>query len=105
MYYNDENNDKAALVMFKIFQMLMTFIVYGFIYTSFLGVQMTIEKKGLTFMTYLPEVIAVIVYTVLIYKTTKMFKNKKRLLAIGWLMGWASVIIVFLYTHLSQLVS
>ncbi len=105
MYYNDESSDKAALVMFQIFQMLMTFVVYGFIYTSFLGVHMSIEQKGLTFMTYLPEVVAFLIYAVVIYKTKKMFKAKKRLRAIGWLMGWASVIIVFLYAHLSQLVS
>jgi len=24
--------------------------------------------------------------------------------AVGWVMGWASVIIVLLYTHLSQLI-
>ena len=105
MYYNDESNDKAALVMFMILQMIMSFIVYGFIYTSFLAVKITIEKNGLTFMTYLPEVITLVVYSVVMYKTRNMFKEMKRLRAVAWLMGWASVIIVFLYAHLSQLVS
>jgi hypothetical protein len=37
-------------------------------------------------------------------KTRKMFKAGKRLRAVAWMMGWASLIIVFLYAHLSQLV-
>jgi hypothetical protein len=56
-------------------------------------------------MTYLPEVITLVVYSVVMYKTRNMFKEMKRLRAVAWLMGWASVIIVFLYAHLSQLVS
>jgi len=105
MYYNDESNDRAALVMFIILQTIMVFIVYGFIYASFIAVKMAIEKNGLTFMTYLPEVITLIGYSVVIYKTLNMFKEEKRLRAVGWLMGWGSVIIVFLYAHLAQLVN
>ena len=52
MYYNDESNDRAALVMFIILQVIMVFVVYGFIYASFIAVKMAIEKNGLTFMTY-----------------------------------------------------
>ena len=44
-------------------------------------------------------------YSVVMYKTLNMFKEEKRLRAIGWLMGWGSVIIVFLYAHLAQLVN
>lgn len=103
-YYNDKQNKKASQVLFYIMQIFMLLIVYGFIYTSFIGVKLAVAKYGLTFMTYLPEVLALVAYPVVLYKTRKMFQQGKMLRAVGWVMGWASVIIVFLYTHLSQLV-
>ena len=104
-YYNDKSNENALNVFFVFFQMFMILIVYAFVYTSFIAVKMTIVQKGLTFMTALPEVIALIAYPVVMYKTRNMFKSGKRVRAVAWLMGWASVIIVFLYFHISQLVA
>lgn len=100
-YYNDKSNDNAANLFFMFFQMLMILTVYAFVYTSFVAVKMAIDKYGLTFMAYLPELISSFVYPVVILKTMKMFKKKKRLRAVAWSMGWACVIIVFLYAHLS----
>ena len=85
-------------------QIFMLLIVYGFVYTSLVGVKLAAEKYGLTFMVYLPEVLALVAYPVVLYKTRKMFQQGKMLRAVGWVMGWASLIIVLLYTHLSQLV-
>ena len=104
-YYNDKDNKAGSNIMFMVFQMIMLLIVYGFIYTSFIAVKMAIAKYDLTFMTYLPEFIALIVYPVVLYKTRQMFSRDKRLRAVAWVMGWASVIIVFLYAHLSQLIT
>lgn len=104
-YYNDKSNDNAAKLFFVFFQMFMVLVVYGFVYTSFLAVKMAIAKYDLTFMTYLPEIIALVGYPVVILKTLKMFKAGKRLRAVAWMMAWASVIIVFLYAHLSQLIT
>lgn len=103
-YYNDEQNKKASQALFYIVQMFMLLIVYGFVYTSFIAVQMAIVKYHLTFMVYLPEVLALVAYPVVLYKTRKMFQQGKMLRAVGWMMGWASLIIVLLYTHLSQLI-
>jgi hypothetical protein len=103
-YYNDKSNESAANVLFMLFQMFMLLIVYGFVYPSFIAVKLAIAEQGLTFMTYLPEVIALVAYPVVMTKTRKMFKAGKRLRAVAWMMGWASLIIVFLYAHLSQLV-
>jgi len=103
-YYNDDSNDAAVKVLFMFFQMFMILIVYGFVYTSFLAVKLAVMKYGLTFMTYLPEVIAFIIYPIVLSKTRKMFHAGKRMRAVAWVMGWASVIIVFLYAHLSQLI-
>jgi hypothetical protein len=103
-YYNDKSNKKAANTMFTVFQIFMMLIVYSFVYISFVAVGVAIEKSSLTFMTYLPEVLTTLVFFLVVLKTRKMFKRGKRLTALGWLVGWASVLIVFLYAHLSQLV-
>ena len=85
-------------------QMFMLLIVYGFVYTSFVVVKLAAAKYSLTFMVYLPEVLALAAYPVVLYKTRKIFQQGKMLRAVGWVMGWASLIIVLLYLHLSQLV-
>ena len=103
-YYNDKSNDAAANVFFMIFQMFMVLTVYAFAYTSLVAVKMAIASYGLTFMTYLPGVLAVIAYPVVMFKTRKMFKVGKKMSAVAWMMAWASVIIVALYAHLSQLI-
>ena len=104
-YYNDKDNQAGANVMFMFLQIFMLLIVYGFVYTSFVAVKLAIAKYDLTVMTYLPEFIALVVYPVVLYKTRGMFRQGKRLRAVAWVMGWASVIIVFLYAHLSQLIT
>ena len=82
----------------------MLLIVYGFVYTSFVGVKLAAETQSLTLMVYAPEVFALVLYPVVLYRTRKIFQQGKMLRAAGWVTGWASVIIVFLYLHLSQLV-
>ena len=103
-YYNDQSNESAANLFFMFFQMFMILVVYGFVYTSLVAVKLAVAKYGLTFMAYLPEIIALIAYPVVMSRTRKMFKTGKRLRAVAWMMGWASVIIVVLYAHLSQLI-
>ena len=104
-YYNDKDNQAGANLMFMLLQMFMILIVYGFVYTSFIAVKLAIAKYDLTVMTYLPEFIALVAYPVVLYKSRIMFRKGKRLRAVAWIMGWASVIIVFLYVHLSQLIT
>jgi len=103
-YYNDNDNRSAARVMFMFFQMFMLLIVYGFVYTAFSAVKLAIAKYGLTFMSYLPEVIVLVGFPVVLYKTKRQFDQDKRLYAVGLVLAWAAVCIVFLYLHLSQLV-
>ena len=104
-YYNDQDNKAGANVMFLLLQIFMLLIVYGFVYTSFIAVKLAIAKYDLTVMTYLPEVISLIVYPVVLYKSRQMFRQGKKLRATAWVMGWASMIIVFLYAHLSRLIT
>jgi hypothetical protein len=102
-YYSDEQNKKASYMLFYIVQMFILLIVYSFVYTSFLAVKLAIAKYSLTFMAYMPVVLAFVVYPVVLYKARQMFQKEKRLRAVGWMMGWASLIIILLYAHLSQL--
>lgn len=103
-YYNDEQNKKASRVLFYIVQMFVLFVVYGFVYTSFVAVKIAAAKYNLTFMIYLPEVLALVAYPVVLFRAKKMFQQGRMLRAVGWMLGWASLIIVLLYTHLSQLI-
>jgi len=102
--YNDEQNEAGVSVLFMAMQMFMLLVVYGFVYTSILGIKLAIQEYGYHWMTYLPEVAALIVYPVVLSKTRKMFKHGKKLQAIAWTLSWGSLIIILLYTHLSQLV-
>jgi len=104
-YYNDKVNESAAKVLFMLFQMVMILIVYGFVYTAFLGVKLAIEKYGLNALAYVPEIFATLLYPVVLYRTRSIFNKGGRLRAVAWCMGWASVIIVALYVHLDNLVS
>ena len=104
-YYNDKSNDAGANVLFLFLQIFMVLTVYGFVYTSMVAVKIAVIRYDLSVMTYLPEFIATLGYPVVMFKTLKMFKSGKRLRAVAWLMAWASVIIVALYAHLSQLIA
>ena len=103
-HFDDKRNHAAAMFFFMLFQIFMVLTVYAFAYSALVAVRMAIEKFALTTMVYLPEVIAVTVYAFVVFKTLKMFKTGKRLRAIAWMMAWASVIIVSIYVHLSQII-
>ena len=104
-YYSDKSNENAVTIMFMFFQILMTLVVYGFIYTSFIAVKIVVEKYSLSLVNYSPEIISLVVYFIVLTRTRKMFNSVKKLRAIAWLTGWASLIIVSLYFHLTQLIS
>jgi len=102
-YYDDDQNQKAARLLFSLMQGVMLLIVYGFVYTSFVAVGLASVKYGLTFMAYMPVVLALAVYPAVLYRTRKMFRRGRMLRAAAWVTGWASLIIVLLYAYLSQL--
>ena len=104
-YYHDHTNASVAKLLFMVFQMVMILIVYGFVYTAFYGVKLAAAKYGLPLTVYLPEIVALVLYPVVLYRTRKIFAQKKYLRAVAWCMGWASVIIVALYMHLDKLVT
>ena len=104
-YYSDNQNMKGTYLLFIVLQISMLLIVYGVAYTSLVAVKLAIAEYHITFMAYMPVVLVMVIYPVVLYKTREMFRKNKRLRAIGWIMGWASVIIVVLYAFLSQLIA
>ncbi len=103
--YDDVTNTKGLYMLFVLLQVFMLLIVYGFVYTALVAVKLATEKFGLTFMTYLPVLIALVIYPVVLYKTRKQFQKEKRLRAVAWVLAWASIIIVGLYFHISKIVA
>jgi len=104
-YYSDQTNEAAVNLLFMLFQMMMLLIVYGVAYTALIGVKIVMQKYDLGGVLFAPEVLALILYPVVLHRTRRMFKAKKRVRAVAWCMGWASLIIVVLYMHLERLAS
>lgn len=103
-YYNEEQNRRAAQTLFNIAQSCMLLIVYIFVYTSFVAVRLAIAEFHFENTIYLPVLFTFLVYPYVLYRTREMFRREKRLRAVGWMMGWASIIIVFLYAYLEQII-
>ncbi|MBD3789292.1 MAG: hypothetical protein IE885_02810 [Campylobacterales bacterium] len=103
-HYDDRQTQKVLEAVFYLPGMIMILIVYGFIYTSFIAVKLAIQEYGLTFMAYMPSILSLVAYPVILYRTRKMFQSQKRLSAVAWMMATASVIIVGLYWHLLHII-
>ena len=99
--YDEEKSLKGLYVLFVFFQSIMLLIVYSFAYTALAA--LTAQKSAYTFMAYFPVVLVVVGFPVILYASRKRFKAGKRLSSVAWVMGWASVMIVGLYYHLSKL--
>ncbi len=102
-YYSDKENEAAARLLFLLFQIGMVLIVYGFIYTAMVAVKVSVERYGTTPLAFVPESIATLLFAFVLFKTRHLFNRGKRLRAVAWTMAWASLIIVLLYWHLTQL--
>mgnify|MGYP005619167955 CR=1 FL=1 len=101
--YDDEITRKGLYLYFILYQIVMLLIVYATIYTSFVATGLAVSKYDLTFMMYLPALLSLAGYPIVLYRTRKLFLQEKRLRAVVWVMGWAWVIIIGLYWHLSHI--
>ncbi len=90
-------------VLFMFFQMVMLLIVFGIIYTSFVAVQYTIKEQGVSNIAYLPVLVSLILFPVLLYKYRQMFNRGKMLGATVWTISSSSVIIIALYLYIDTL--
>jgi len=104
-YYDDEKNKAGARVLFMVVQMVVLAMVYIIIYTSFVAVGLAIEEYGMSHVMYLPIIVAMVIFPVLLYKYRQMFNAGKMLLAYIWMMATASLVVVLLYVYIAQITS
>jgi len=86
-------------------QMIILTVVYIIIYTSFKAVQYAIDKLDASVLMYIPVVVALIVFPVLLYKYRQMFNAGKMLVATTWTMATASLTVILLYVYIAQITS
>jgi len=92
-------------VIFMVVQMMILSVVYIIIYTSFKAVQYAIDKLDASVMMYLPVIVAMVVFPVLLYKYRQMFNTGKMLMAVTWMMAAASLTVILLYVYVAQITS
>jgi hypothetical protein len=102
--YDDEKNLQGIRFLFLVAQMVVLLVVYTIVYTSFRAVQYAIEKFELSVMMYVPVVIAMVVFPILLYKYRQMFNDGRMLAASVWTMATASLVVVLLYVYVVQTV-
>lgn len=102
-YYNDEKNKSGARVLFMFVQMIVLVMVYIIVYTSFVAVGFAIQEYGMSHVMYLPVVVAMVVFPILLYKYRQMFNEGKMLVAFTWMMATASLVVILLYAYVAQI--
>ena len=103
--YDDKKNQSGMKVIFMFAQMMILSVVYIIIYTSFKAVQYAIDKFDASAMMYIPVVVAMVVFPVLLYKYRQMFNAGKMLIAATWTMAAASLTVILLYVYVAQITS
>ena len=101
--YNEMTNKNGMRIIFMFMQMFMLLIVFGIIYTSFVAVQYTVKEQGADKLVYLPVLLSLILFPVLLYKYRQMFNRGKMLGASVWTISSSSVIIIALYLYVDKL--
>ena len=102
-YYNDDKNKAGVRVLFMLVQMVVLAMVYIIVYTSFIAVGYAIDEFGMSQLMYLPVVVAMVVFPILLYKYRQMFNAGKMLVAFIWTMATASLVVVLLYIYVAQI--
>ena len=102
-YYNDEKNKAGARVLFMLVQMVVLAMVYIIVYTSFIAVGYAIDEFGMSRLMYLPVVVAMVVFPILLYKYRQMFNAGRMLVSFIWTMATASLVVVLLYIYVAQI--
>jgi len=101
--YDDKQNQSGMRVIFMIVQMVILAVVYIIIYTSFKAVQYAIDKLDASVLMYIPVIIAMVVFPVLLYKYRQMFNAGRMLLASTWMMASAALTVILLYVYVAQI--
>jgi len=102
--YTDEENAKGAYIIFAVMQMILLAIMYTIAYAAFKATQLAVERYGLNEVTaYAPTIIVFIATPVLLYRTRRIFKEGRMLVASLWMMALLSIFLVGLMIHVSNI--
>jgi len=102
--YDDIQNKNGMRVLFMVMQICILLIVYSIIYTSLIAVQYTIKEQGISAIAYVPVLVSLILFPVLLYSYRQMFNRGKMLKASIWTLASSSMIIIVLYLYIDTLV-
>ncbi len=102
--YNDKQNAQGIYIIFVVVQMILLALMYTIVYASFRATQLAVEKYQLNeIMAFAPTIIIFIVVPVLLYRTRKIFKQGRMMVAVLWMMALLSVFLVGLLMHVSNI--
>ena len=102
--YTDEENAKGMYIIFLTFQMILLAVIYSIVYASFRATQFAVEKFNLNELTaFAPTVIIFVAVPVLFYRTGKMFRQGRMMVAVLWMMALLSVFLVGLLMHVNNI--
>ena len=102
--YNDKQNAQGIYIIFVVVQMILLALMYTIVYASFRATQLAVEKYQLNeIMAFAPTIIIFIAVPVLLYRTRKIFKQGRMMVAVLWMMALLSVFLVGLLMHVSNI--
>ena len=102
--YDDKQNAKGVYIIFAVAQMILLAIMYTILYAAFRATQLSVEKYNLNaFTAFAPTIIIFIAVPVLMYRTRKMFREGRMMVAILWMMSLLSVFLVGVMMHVSNI--
>lgn len=102
--YNDKQNAQGIYIIFVVVQMILLALMYTIVYASFRATQLAVEKYQLNeIMAFAPTIIIFIAVPILLYRTRKIFKQGRMMVAVLWMMALLSVFLVGLLMHVSNI--
>ncbi len=102
--YDDKQNAQGVYSIFAVAQMILLAIMYTILYAAFRATQLSVEKYELnTFTAFAPTIILFIAVPILMYRTRKMFREGRMMVAILWMMSLLSIFLVGVMMHVSNI--
>jgi len=102
--YDDKQNAKGVYIIFAVAQMILLAIMYTILYAAFRATQLSVEKYDLNaFTAFAPTIILFIAVPILMYRTRKMFREGRMMVAILWMMSLLSIFLVGVMMHVSNI--
>ena len=102
--YDDKQNAQGVYIIFAVAQMILLALMYTILYAAFRATQLSVEKYNLNaFTAFAPTIILFIAVPILMYRTRKMFREGRMMVAILWMMSLLSIFLVGVMMHVSNI--